>query len=168
MSDTEEANKTMIEELERLRKRVNDLEAEVRDLRQFKAIGKGKDEWFRKLVENMNDGVVVLSKDASITYCNNRLLELLDRRADEVLGRSAYEFIHEEFLNGFGKEFLKRSQGKRGFYEMDLKTSDGGKNPVLCSASPVFDDQGEFQGSLSVLTDRLKKPSKRKGTGSSR
>ena len=33
MSDTEEANKTMIEELERLRKRVNDLEAEVQDRR---------------------------------------------------------------------------------------------------------------------------------------
>ena len=33
MSDTEEANKTMVEELERLRKRVNDLEAEVQDLR---------------------------------------------------------------------------------------------------------------------------------------
>ena len=34
-----------------------------------------------------------------------------------------------------------------------LKTRDGRKNPVLCSASPILDDQGEFQGSLSTLTD---------------
>jgi PAS domain S-box-containing protein len=152
MSDTEEADKTMIGELERLRKRVNDLEAEVHDLR-LNPIGKEKDDWFRKLVEIMNDGVVVLSKDANVTYCNNRVLESIDRSADEVLGRSAFEFIDEDCLDQFGKEFLKRSQSKRGLYEMDLQTRDGRKNPVLCSASPIFDDRGEFQGSLSTLSD---------------
>ena len=86
-----------------------------------KAVGKEKDEWFRKLVETMSDGVVVLSRDANVTYCNNRVLELLDRNADEVLGRSAYEFIDEDFLDQFGKEFLKRSQSRRGLYEMDLE-----------------------------------------------
>ncbi|MHB8203843.1 MAG: PAS domain-containing protein, partial [Desulfomonilaceae bacterium] len=152
MSDTEEANKTMIEELERLRKRVNDLETEVQDLR-LNTVGKEKDDWFRKLVETMSDGVVVLSRDANVTYCNNRVLEFLDRRADEVLGRSAYEFIDEDFLDQFTKEFLKRSSGKRGIYELELKTRNGHKHPVLSSATSIFDDQGEFQGSLSTLTD---------------
>ena len=78
---------------------------------------------------------------------------MLDRGADEVLGRSAYEFIHEDFLYKFGKEFLNRRQSKRGLYEMDLKTRNGLKTPVLCSASPILDEQGEFLGSLSTVTD---------------
>ncbi len=101
----------------------------------------------------MSDGVVVLSRDANVTYCNNRVLELLDRRADEVLGRSAYEFIDKDFHDQFTKEFLKRSSGKRGIYELELKTRNGHKHPVLSSATSIFDDQGEFQGSLSTLTD---------------
>ena len=80
MSDTEKAKKTMAQEIEYLRKRVSGLEAEDQDLR-LNPIGKEKDDWFRKLVEIMNDGVVVLSKDASIAYCNNRMLELIDRSA---------------------------------------------------------------------------------------
>ena len=70
-SETKEANEKMAQEIEYLRKRVSDLEAEVQDL-WFNPIGKEKDDRFRKLVDIMNDGVVVLSSDANITYCNSR------------------------------------------------------------------------------------------------
>ncbi|MGC8603004.1 MAG: PAS domain S-box protein, partial [Desulfomonilaceae bacterium] len=153
MSDTEKSNRTMEGELKYLRKRVGELEAEVQVLRQFKPPAKEDPDWFRKLIGIMNEAFLILDKDANITYCNERLLEFLGRREDEVLGRSASEFIDSDSLEHFGEQFLMRSDGKRGFYEMNIKDRDGQKNPVLCSASPIFNDQGEFQGSISTLTD---------------
>ena len=152
MSNTEKAGDRMVQELAYLRKRVNDLEAEVQ-YAQFNPMVKQKEEWFRKLVETMSDGVVVLDRDSRVTYCNNRLLEVLGRRADEVIGRSAYDFIDKDSQGLFTKEFQKRSAGKHGLYELELKSGDGRKHPFLSSATALFDDQGKFQGSLSTLTD---------------
>ncbi|MGC8658060.1 MAG: PAS domain S-box protein, partial [Desulfomonilaceae bacterium] len=112
-----------------------------------------KEKWFQLLVETMSHGIVAMDRNTSVTYCNNRVLEILDRNRDEVLGHPASEFLDEESRKKFSKEFTNRSKGRRGLYELNLKGRDGGKKPVLSSAVPLYDDLGEFQGSLSVLTD---------------
>lgn len=110
----------------------------------------GADEPYRALVEQMGDGVGILSGDGRLLYANPRLAELLDRPGETLLGRALAELIPPS--QGACLDRLhKVSPGRTERAELELAPDEGEPIHVLAAVSGL---QGAGLGTHCViLTD---------------
>ena len=107
----------------------------------------------RLLIDSMNDGLVMLDKNDSITYVNDRLLDMIGYKRDEVIGKNPKHFCDETSLKFSLEQIAERRKGKKGFYETSWNKKHGGQVPTIKSASPIIDDNGQYEGSFAVIID---------------
>ena len=84
---------------------------------------------------------------------NNRFCEIMGYSRDEVIGRSASDFLTEADKKIVTEQVAKRKAGKRDPYELAWIRKDGQKTFVLVSPRPIFASDGSFKGSIAVVTD---------------
>ena len=108
---------------------------------------------FRLMVESAADGMCVVDAKGSILFCNQRMLELLDRTSEETNSRSLTEFLEKESAKAFLSAREKRKAGLRETYELTFVRKDGSLLYTITSAGPIFGKSGEFLGALGVITD---------------
>jgi PAS domain-containing protein len=65
---------------------------------------------YRRMIETMNEGVWMVDVDANTTFTNRRMAAMLGYEARNMLGRSIFEFMHEESREA-GVQSLERPQG---------------------------------------------------------
>jgi PAS domain S-box-containing protein len=53
-------------------------------------------DWYRRLVEEVNDLVTVVDTDGTITYVSPAVRRVLGYDPDELIGHEGYEFVHPE------------------------------------------------------------------------
>ncbi|HYG77903.1 MAG TPA: EAL domain-containing protein [Planctomycetota bacterium] len=109
---------------------------------------------YRTLVENMNEGVVIVDSTGRIQFANDKFCDLLGYSRAELLARSETDLV----LNDADREFLleksrSRSAGLKDQYEIALKTKSGKTVWVLVSGTPVHDDRGNVTGTMGIHTD---------------
>ena len=107
----------------------------------------GADQSYRTLVEQMNEGALLLSPDGVVLYCNGALAELLRYPLQEMLGSTAASFVPASFQAYWAGVVAQGWAGRvRG--ELPLQTRDGALRP--CSVSM---NQLSFNGApaLAVL-----------------
>ncbi|HOO55532.1 MAG TPA: PAS domain S-box protein [bacterium] len=108
----------------------------------------------RLIVETMNEGLGIIDAGGLITYVNKKACDLVGLGLREIISKPFFDFLYDdENKNIFKKQFETRKTGEAGAYELHLKRKDGSKAPVYVSAKPIYDDNGEYAGSFSVLTD---------------
>ena len=100
----------------------------------------GADQGYRTLIEQMNEGALLLSEDATMLYGNARLAELLGLDLSEVIGSTFDAFVLPTFRDYWAGLVLKGWQGKsKG--ELPLKTSAGPLVPFSVSMNVLtFND----------------------------
>jgi PAS domain S-box-containing protein len=108
---------------------------------------------YRLLIESMNDGLVVLDKNDSITYVNDRFLDMIGYTRDEVIGKNPKQFCDETSLKLSLEQIAERKKGKKGFYQTYWNNKHGGQVPTIKSASPIIDDKGQYEGSFAVIIE---------------
>ena len=104
----------------------------------------GADQGYRTLIEQMNEGALLLSDDGTLLYGNARLAELLGRDLSEVIGSSFDAFVPPAFRAYWAALVLKGWQGKsKG--ELPLATRTGAlvafsmsMNVLTFNAMPVL------------------------------
>jgi PAS domain S-box-containing protein len=110
----------------------------------------GADEPYRALVEQMGDGVGILSADGRLLYANPRLAELLDRPGETLLGRPLAELIPPSQRACLDR-LHKVSPGWTERAELELVPEEGEPIRVLAAVSGL---QGAGIGTHCViLTD---------------
>ncbi|RPD48430.1 PAS domain S-box protein [Hymenobacter sediminis] len=98
------------------------------------------DQGYRTLIEQMNEGALLLSRDATVLYGNACLAGLLGLVLEEVIGSSFQSFVPAEFLPYWYNLLEKGWEGKsRG--EMPLQTKSGLLQPFSVSMNVL-----EFDG----------------------
>jgi PAS domain S-box-containing protein len=78
---------------------------------------------------------------------------MLGFEMDEIVGAPASKILDETNKKLFEAEFAKRRKGESGTYEITFSRKDGQKVSAIVSPRPVFDEEGNFKGSFSVVTD---------------
>jgi PAS domain S-box-containing protein len=53
-------------------------------------------DWYRTLVEEVNDLATVVDTDGTITYVSPAVTRILGYDPDELVGREGFEFVHPE------------------------------------------------------------------------
>jgi PAS domain S-box-containing protein len=126
---------------------------DITDARRAENALRQSEERYRTLVDLMHQGLVIFSRDGHIDFANDTLCEMLGAPAGEVIGQEAASFVRAEDRERFAAEQRARRDGRAEPYEMALRRRDGRLIQVMASPSPVVGQDGEFQGSLEVLTD---------------
>ena len=94
---------------------------------------------FETIVENIWEAMWIWDEADKTIYANNNFIELLGYDTNEIVGKKASSFFHENDLNLLKKNNLYRKKGKKTKYEANLLTKSWELVPVLISASPTLD-----------------------------
>ena len=112
-----------------------------------------REAWNRRLVETAMEGIWVLDADALTTWVNPRLLEMLGYDETQLLGRPLFDFLDEARVTEAREGFERHRRGERFVVELAFRRRDGSLMPTIVSATPMFDEQGDFLGAFGMLTD---------------
>lgn len=115
---------------------------------------KKSEEKYRSIIANMNLGLLEVGTDEEIIYANNSFCEMSGFERDELIGKNAATLLLKGANRTLIKEVgLRRREGKSDAYEMNVKDKRGELKWWLVSGAPVFDDDGNFKGSIGIHLD---------------
>lgn len=129
------------------------LEREIAERRIAEGALQESEKLFRMLVETMNDGLVLQDRNGAMTYVNDRLCEMLERSAAELLGSRLEEFVDPLDRACLQGELRGSDSAVRTSCEMRMVKKNGSTLSTIVSVSPVFDELGGFNGSIAAVTD---------------
>ncbi len=97
-------------ELEELRRRVAELEgAGIAGQREPRRVD---DHYFRKLVENAHDLILVLNRDGGMRYVSPSARRLTGFEPEELVGRNSFEFVHPDDLDALMEKLTTGLDGQ--------------------------------------------------------
>ncbi len=70
---------------------------------------KGAERHYRILLERMNEGAVTITRDGTVTYCNDRFTDMVKSTLSEIINSSIYDFFSPA-----DKAVLKQTFRKKG------------------------------------------------------
>ncbi len=121
--------------------------------RKTKSRLEASDQRYRALVESMNDGLVIIDRNARFVYMNTRLCELSGYDLDDIMGKSAYSFITEESRSSAAEIFEKSAKIEHQRFETECIASNGGVYHALVSLRSFYDSNNDLSGIVGVVTD---------------
>ena len=117
------------------------------------------EEKYRDICEKAPDGIYSLGPDGTILEVNDTWLRMLGYERDEVVGKmKVTELLTADGLKTY--EYTFPEFKSRGFVEnidYDLKRKDGRLVPVLINATAIYDENGNFLNSRSIVRNNTVK-----------
>ncbi|MFO8109202.1 MAG: PAS domain S-box protein [Thermoplasmata archaeon] len=126
---------------------------DITDRKKAEKALKESEERYRGLVETSFAGISITDFDERLTFVNDRFAEMLGYEKEELLGKNLDDVSPEDQHEVYRTETKKRQRGMVSSYESRLKKKDGGMIYVKIYANPLRDPEGEFMGTLGVVTD---------------
>lgn len=129
------------------------LEREMAERKNAESALQESEKLFRMLVETMNDGIALQDSKGVITYVNERWGEMLERSPAELLGSRFVEYVALPDRVCFEAAMEDSGVTVQTSCEVRMLTKDGSPVSTIVSISPVFDEHGNFAGSIAAITD---------------
>jgi PAS domain S-box-containing protein len=127
--------------------------AMMQDAGAGKVLQESEDRYYA-LVESLGDGVLSSTADGRIRMANPAAARVLGMPRDMLLGRDLRSMTHPDDLPLMDAEMERRRAGERSVYEFRLiRPDDGAVRTIQVTATPQFDTQKQFQGSLGIYRD---------------
>ncbi|MBI2416637.1 MAG: PAS domain S-box protein [Ignavibacteriales bacterium] len=114
-------------------------------------------EKYRRIVDTSNEGILVLDSDVKAVFVNTKMTEILGYSGEEIIGLPFTDFLFEEDLPDHINKIEERHRNQYGNYERRLRRKNGEALWVIISATPIFDNENNFQGSFGMFTDITKR-----------
>lgn len=121
--------------------------------KRAKAIIKESEIRYRRIVETANEGVWLLDSGLLTLYVNRQMGQMLGYELKEMIGRSVFDFYFPEDVEYKRQVLGGRRQGRCELLDERLRRRDGSELWVRMAASPLFKDNGEFEGALAMISD---------------
>lgn len=108
---------------------------------------------YRDIVENIGEGIRVLDRDGIVVYANDALCSIVGYDRSELIGKSVYDLYPPEDRPLIKKHLDEREAGKTDRYEVRYVTKSGETLFAGVSAMPIFDEEGRYEGSYTLVRD---------------
>ena len=107
----------------------------------------------RLLIENMKEGLIKLDENGILIFVNNSICKMLGYSKDELIGKHVRMLHEKEDAETIEKRKQRRKKGIGDSYEVNHINKEGKIIPTIVSATPTFNPNGEFEGTVAVITD---------------
>jgi two-component system cell cycle sensor histidine kinase/response regulator CckA len=116
------------------------------------------EERFRRMVEIAVEGIWIVDTNASTTFVNSRMADMLGYTREEMLGHPCFEFCDPEDREGARLEFEEQRGELRTVLtpeprEHHFRRKDGSSVWLDITGTPMTDDSGTFTGVLKMCAD---------------
>lgn len=108
---------------------------------------------YRLILDTAAEGIWLIDASARTTYINQQMVDMLGYSLEEILGRSAFDFVFKEDLTEAERYYERTRQGIKQQLEFRYRRKDGSQLWTFVSTSSVLDDEGQFLGALGMFTD---------------
>ncbi|MGE5375505.1 MAG: PAS domain S-box protein [Bacteroidota bacterium] len=123
-------------------------------LRDAEAATRQSDERYRQIIKSTHEGIWILDLDSVTTYVNDQMAAMLGYRPEEMIGRSAFDFVISDEIDRGRQEWRERrneSTARQSVF--GYRHKDGHPVWFLVNSSPMLDDQGRNLGILGMFSD---------------
>lgn len=108
---------------------------------------------YRNIIETAQEGVLVCDKNYKITMANRKTAEILGRDTEELLGKNVLDIVPEEHRIEVQANLKARKLGPQRA-EYWTYHQDGNPIYLQVNGSPIFDENGNIDGFLGMLSDQ--------------
>ena len=126
---------------------------DITERKRFEKALSASEEKYRQIVDTMMEGIWVVDTEIRIVLVNHQLAEMLDYTVEEMVGKYAFDFVLEKTDGDLRDIKKRRKSGVSEQYDAKLRRKDGTYVWVLISAAPIHDEDGEYSGSLAMITN---------------
>lgn len=114
---------------------------------------RASEEKYRYLVENLQEGIWTIDKDAYTTFVNPRMAEMLGYTIDEMQGRHLFSFMDEEGVEIAKQTLERRRKGIKERHDFGFLRKDGERIYAILETSPIWDGDGNYVGAIAGVQD---------------
>ncbi|MCT7982539.1 PAS domain S-box protein [Laspinema sp. A4] len=132
---------------------VTQVTVDITDRKQTEAALKQSEEQYRRIVETANEGIWSIDAQDCTNFVNPKMAELLGYTPEEMLGKSLLYFMDEVGKQEAQEKLERRRQGLIEQHDFLFYCKNGAPLWTLLSATPIFNESGEYRGSLAMVTD---------------
>ncbi|GBG15001.1 histidine kinase [Novimethylophilus kurashikiensis] len=129
------------------------LQEEVAERRSAEEALRNSEARYRRIVDTTTEGVCLVDTGFTIAFVNARMAALLGYSPEEMLGHALSDFVVVAEMPDHLQRMHNRSKGISENYQRRFLHKSGKVVLVRASATPIFDEKGEFIGSLGMFTD---------------
>lgn len=140
-------------ELNRLRRRIAELEASEAEQKRMEEALRRSEERYRAVTETAFAGIGITDPDENMAFVNPAFVQMLGYTQEELEGMNLSRLTNPEEFARYQKFTQQRKEGVENHYETRLYRKDGVALNVLVSASPLTASDGSFEGTLAVVID---------------
>jgi len=108
---------------------------------------------YESLLHTAQEGVWVLDRQHCTESLNQRMAEMLKCSAEAVVGRDLCAFVVPQSKEEAKQIQQKVSAGFSQACELHLLRQDGTRFWALLNLSPLWDEQGEYNGAMCLVSD---------------
>ncbi|MDJ0659373.1 MAG: PAS domain S-box protein [Crocosphaera sp.] len=111
------------------------------------------EEKYRQIVETASEGIWIIDQENKTSFINQQMAEMLGYEIQEIMGKSLFDFIDWEDNIKVDKQIQERCQGIAETHDFKFRCQDGTELWTIVSTNPLFDREGNYVGSLGMITD---------------
>jgi len=131
-------------------------QAIIVDITKLKEVERKLMETNRRLetiFKTASEGIITVDENENITFVNKAFADMLGYNERELIGVNLRKFVDEEGFQTVRKQTEIRKRGETSRYEIALYHRDGKPRIVQVSASPLWNEKGEYVGAISIIMD---------------
>ena len=107
----------------------------------------------RRIIETTSEGVWLLDAERRTLFVNRRMAEIVGRTPQEMIGCPALSFAAEGTTEMMKNAYVAIRDGVAARVETPLRRKDGSTCWVSVAGSPLYDEDGGYEGALAMVTD---------------
>lgn len=111
---------------------------------------------YERIMETVQEGIWHVDENTLTTYVNPYLASLLGYAPEDMIGKSALDFISPEYRNKALENLEERKKGISKQHELSFYNREGQVIHTLIQSTPVYNDY-HYAGSISTLLDITQK-----------
>lgn len=111
---------------------------------------------YRNLVENIQEGLVTVDENEKIIYTNSAAAGIFGYSKKELLDKNLSSLTEPKQFQKITNQTSVRKKGVSSKYELNIIKKDGNRAIISITASPLFNNDGEYYGSFGIFQDITK------------
>jgi PAS domain S-box-containing protein len=105
------------------------------------------------IYQNAVEGIGYVDREENIVFANKAFADIVGYEPEQLVGMNLRELVDDENWARVESETKRRQRGQSSRYEIDFRRRDGTSRNALVSAAPLFDRNGQFAGTVSIVLD---------------